>query len=114
MPGEEAYDNYNMTLSVFREYSRLLERDVIIWEIKGTDAFIVVPKEKREALVLGIEDFKKLLEDIVALPHLINPGKEIIKKIAVMQNSKDNMIKELEDALFYASFQGDCKYLSGY
>jgi hypothetical protein len=112
IPGAEAYDNYNDTIWAFQEHSSILEGDTIMWKI--TDVFIIVPRDKLNALKVGIEKFEILVENIIVKPHLIKEGKEIIEKVKNLQNDKEKMIGELEDALQYYTFPGDCKYLAGY
>jgi hypothetical protein len=112
IPGAEAYDNYNDIIWGFQEHSSILKGKTIIW--KGIDVFITVPGDKLNALEVGIGKFKLLVEDIIAKPHLIKEGKEIVEKVKRLQDDREKMTIELEDALQYYVIPGDCKYLAGY
>jgi hypothetical protein len=78
------------------------------------DTFIIVPEEKRDLLIAGVENFKILVEDIIEKPYVKKEGKEIMKMINDMERNRNEMIRELQDALQYYTFSGECKYLAGY
>lgn len=113
VPGQEAYDNYGRLIADFRVNTAIEDRGTIVWRIKGSDELIMVPKEKREALEKGINNFLNLLE-VIEEPHITKIGKEIVKKVKELKKDREMMMKELDDILQYHSFPGECKYLSGF
>lgn len=110
---QEAYDNYERCIADFQENTMIVDKESTIWKQKGSDELIKVPKEKREALIAGIDKFKNLLNNIEKA-HQIKIGEEIIEEVEHLKKDRDAMTKELADTLQFYSFQGDCKYLSGF
>jgi hypothetical protein len=110
--GEEANDNYIDAIWGFKDHSEIIEKDMIMWKI--VDTFIIVPKEKRDLLIAGVENFKILVEDTIEKPYVKKEGKEIMRKIKDMERNRSELIGELQDALQYYTFPGECKYLAGY
>ncbi len=113
-PGQEAYDNYERHIADFRENTAIEDKGSMVWRIKGSDELIMVPKEKREALEKGINNFLIFLEEIIKMNHLTKPGEAIVKRVRELKKDREMMIEELQNILKYHSFPGECKYLSGF
>lgn len=64
LPGQEAYDNYEISLFYFRENAYPVDKESPVWKLKSGEELIKVPREEREKLIEGIGAFLDLLDNI--------------------------------------------------
>lgn len=109
----DAYPKLREWVDDLRENTVLHSDNSAIWELRGRGELIRVPKEMYESLNQGKDRFLELLENIEN-SHLLKPGRELIKKVRILNRNREMMITELEEILHYYCFPGECKYLSGF
>lgn len=82
----------------------------VIWGEDGNMELIRLPKNHANSLIHGKD---KVLSFFVDGPDstIKNKVKEIFDKFGLLDQEREELIKELERSLYCVCFSGDCKYL---
>ncbi len=73
--------------------------------------YITVPAKDRELLKEGVDRFMVFFENSVAAHEFLDKGKDIADRVNSLKPKRNNILRELDRLLKYASFPGECEYL---
>jgi len=114
---EEAHEIYcdlssSLSNHVLLNFSPLFEKgDSIIWGDLPGPQLLRIPRKDKDILVQGMD---RALAFIDNPPPEIKKGiSEIADKLKLLDQEKENMLKELKSSLYCQCFSGDCRYLGG-
>jgi hypothetical protein len=107
--GDEGYDNHMRFLSWLENNAPIVEKgDYVLWG--ETITHLRVPMKDRALLETGAMKFLVFFKNIPDSEFLVM-AEGIIAKVDKLKSERGYILRQLEEAMIYANFQGECQYL---
>lgn len=106
---DEGFNNHERFLSWLRNNAPLIEEgDHLL--LGDVVRYLRAPKKDRASLEAGIPRFLSFVESLPDSEFSIKAA-NIIAKANMLKHEREQILQELDHALQYANFPGECKYL---